>query len=89
MSELWIPHHRETWPWRIGILKRVVEFSIWHGHAADPEFTTREVPAGTAVKIVMVSRMGDVGITDDLTAENGYHARVDLNDLEQLPEARA
>ena len=33
------------------------------------------IPAGT-IKIVMASRLGDVGITNDLDAENGYIARV-------------
>jgi len=31
---------------------------------------------GTRVKVVMVSRFGDVGITTDLAAENGYSGRV-------------
>ena len=31
--------------------------------------------AGKRVKVVMASRFGDVGITDDLTAEYGYHYR--------------
>lgn len=33
------------------------------------------IPAGTTVKIVMVSRMGDLGVTPDLEAQNGYIAR--------------
>lgn len=37
--------------------------------------TFRQVPAGTKVRVVMVSRMGDVGITDDLQAQTGYKAR--------------
>ena len=41
----------------------------------------RRIPAGTKVKIVMVYRLGDVGITDDLTAKTGYLARVFLSDL--------
>jgi hypothetical protein len=45
-------------------------------------------PAGTRVKIVMVSRMGDVGVTEDLTKENGYGVRLPLDalcDLSQTP----
>lgn len=79
----WIPHKPETWPWRIGTVKEVTRFLIWHGHDTDPEFTYRWIPAGTKVKIVMVSRFGDVGITDNLAAENGYLARVGLNQLER------
>lgn len=82
-NDQWIPHKRETWPWRIGILKNDVEFRHWHGHGADPEFTYEIVSAGTKVKIVMVSRFGDVGITKNLDAEMGYAARVSLDVLEK------
>jgi hypothetical protein len=78
----WVPHQERTWPWRIGTLKRDCVFRTWHGHGADPEFTHYTVPAGTKVKIVMVSRLGDVGITTNLGADNGYSARVLLSDLE-------
>lgn len=56
------------------------------GHWKDGEPVMNEVPceAGQRVKIVMVSRFGDVGITEDLTAENGYGARVMLDDLCEL-----
>lgn len=30
---------------------------------------------GTRVRVVMASRLGDVGITDDLKATSGYHYR--------------
>lgn len=33
------------------------------------------------VRLVMASRMGDIGITDDLEAEHGYQKRVMLSDL--------
>lgn len=46
-----------------------------------PEYTEIPLEAGHRVKITMVSRMGDVGITDDLTAENGYTARLFLEQL--------
>lgn len=83
MLDEWVPHHPETWPWRIGRLKVETTFRKWHGHGADPEFTNYTVPAGTRVKIVMVSRFGDVGITRNLSAEHGYGARVLLTDLER------
>lgn len=78
----WVPHQRDTWPWQIGKLRQPVRLRIWNGHNTDPEFTERLLPTGTMVKIVMVSRFGDVGITDDLTAQVGYHARIDLELLE-------
>lgn len=84
--DVWVPHQPNTWPWRIGKLKEPCRLGTWHGHGATPEWTYRYVPAGTLVKIVMVSRMGDVGITDNLDAENGYKARLLLEDLEPVPE---
>lgn len=46
------------------------------------ESTPFTIPAGTIVKVVMVSRFGDCGITTDLKAENGYTARVEISELE-------
>lgn len=80
----WIPHERETWPTRYGDLKEDVVFRHWNGYHADPEFTEETVPAGTTVKIVMVSRLGDVGITTDLESDRGYSARIFLDDLTNL-----
>lgn len=59
---------------RICVLREDAPFSKWQGHSAPSIDGTW--PAGTPVKVVMVSRFWDVGITDDLGAENGYHARV-------------
>jgi hypothetical protein len=80
----WQPHKPATWPWRIGKLRQPTRLRIWNGHGADPEFTERWLPAGAYVKIVMVSRFGDVGITDDLDAEHSYHSRIDLEMLEPV-----
>ena len=55
----------------------------------EPVTVDHEIPAGTTVKVVMWSRFGDVGITDDLTADHGYGARVDpseLNNLRSIPD---
>lgn len=83
----WVPHKRETWPWRIGKLKRDVEGSVYLGYWTDgePVMKPHPIKAGTTVKIVMVSRFGDVGITDKLEDEVGYMARVSLDDLEEQP----
>lgn len=35
---------------------------------------------GTTLKIVMVSRFGDCGVTDDLEADNGYFVRFNFDD---------
>lgn len=81
----WHAHKPETWPFRVAKLRAPVEFRTWHGHGADPEFTTHWAPPGRLVKIVMVSRFGDVGITEDLDATNGYGARVCLSALDPAP----
>lgn len=38
------------------------------------------IPPGTTLKIVMVSSMGDCGLTDDLNADVGYQVRLDWED---------
>lgn len=83
----WEPHKPATWPFQFATLCEPTELQEWVDHKRDvrgePVFEYRWVPAGTKVKIVMVSRFGDVGITDDLTAEHGYLARVGLEKLER------
>jgi len=50
----------------------------WNGkHPSDENTTIETVPAGTTLRIVMVSRLGDCGLTDDLEAEHGYQTRAD------------
>lgn len=79
----WRPHKPETWPYKFATLRKPVEMwhyrQFWVGN--EPQFDKVECPAGTRVKIVMVSRFGDVGITENLNAETGYGARVALEDL--------
>lgn len=36
------------------------------------------IPAGTTMRVVMVSRMGDFGLSDDLQATHGYGVRLDF-----------
>ena len=55
----------------------------WNGsHPPEQNMTDVVVQPGATLKIVMVSRLGDVGLTDDLDAENGYHLRVNPEDGE-------
>lgn len=65
-----------------------IEMSVWNGHNAKPEYSDHVCKAGTKVLIWMVSRMGDVGITDNLKDALGYSARVEadeyLTDLELI-----
>ena len=44
-----------------------------------------KLKAGTKVKVVMVSRFGDCGITTDLKKVNGYSNRVMPWELEEVP----
>ena len=43
---------------------------------------------GKWIRVVMASRMGDVGITPNLDAETGYDKRVDLRDLSDFTDER-
>ena len=54
----------------------------------EPVMVDHEIPEGTTVKIVMWSRFGDVGITDDLEADFGYGARVSLSELRNVRNIR-
>lgn len=38
--------------------------------------STIRIPAGTPVRIVMASRLGDLGVTRNLNTQNGYETRV-------------
>lgn len=79
----WRPHKPETWAYHFARLRQPIVMQHYTGRWAEDKPVFREVQceAGQQVKIVMVSRFGDVGITEDLTAENGYGARVSLADL--------
>lgn len=82
----WVPHKPETWSYRFATLREPIE--MWHYRQFwkndEPQFDKVMCPAGTRVKIVMVSRFGDVGITENLDAENGYGARVSLDTLKDF-----
>lgn len=55
-------------------LLKDVKTTRWVGHNKPPKPVT--LKNGSKVKVVMASRMGDVGITDNLNAHNGYIYRV-------------
>jgi len=63
------------YPQAFATLSRRIVMRKWNGHGATPEFTAVELPAGSRVRVVMASRFGDVGITDDLNATSGYDYR--------------
>lgn len=79
----WIPHERETWLYHYMTTKVSMSY-VPIGTTSDgipPQSAT--IPVGTRVKIVMVSRFGDVGITTDLSAENGYFLRIPIDELNE------
>jgi hypothetical protein len=62
---------------------------LGHWNADRPAMMPTPYNKGDLVKVVMVSRMGDCGITTDLKKENGYATRVlpaDLDPVEPLPD---
>lgn len=69
-------------------LKKDVNMNVWNGkHPVDSNITTHVCKSGTKVRVNMVSRFGDVGITEDLNKKFGYDARgldadTDLYDYE-------
>jgi hypothetical protein len=60
-----------------------VEMRYWQGHGANPEYINHTAPAGTRVRIWMVSRFGDAGVTDKPNP-NGYDARVGWDSLDDI-----
>lgn len=82
-SEKWVPHERETWPWILGRVKHDIAGEKYLGRWDNNGPVMQPVPLkkGTLVRIVMVSRFGDVGITPDLEDSHGYVARVSLDEL--------
>ena len=79
----WEPHKPMTWTARFATLRKPVTMRRYMGYWNDdgPVMKDTLCKAGERVKIVMVSRFGDVGITANLSAENGYGARLMLDDL--------
>lgn len=59
-----------------------------HGHlSAEPYPKLFADHDGQRVRVVMASRLGDVGITADLDAEFGYQTRVPVEDLSNFGDA--
>ena len=54
-----------------------IQLKRWNGrHPYESNMKTVTVPAGRTLKIVMISRFEDFGLTDDLSADNGYEVRL-------------
>jgi len=80
------PHKRETWDVEYGELTEDVRMSYYRGYwdGNEPAMDEYDVPAGTTVRIVMVSRFGDVGVTEKLQNTTGYGIRLDISKLTNL-----
>ncbi|MFA5366689.1 MAG: hypothetical protein WC333_02295 [Dehalococcoidia bacterium] len=63
--------------------KKDFEMHVWNGtHPVEKNTTEHICKAGTKVRVWMVSRMGDLGITDNLKDPHGYDCRgVEAEDL--------
>jgi hypothetical protein len=65
-----------------------LEMCVWNGiHPVENNITKHVCKTGTKVRVWMVSRFGDVGVTDNLETPNGYDVRgldadKDLTDYE-------
>lgn len=84
------PHKRNTWEFEYGELTEDTRMEYYRGYWDDsgPAMDEYDVPAGTTVRIVMVSRFGDVGITEKLDNATGYGKRIDIGKLVNLRKER-
>jgi hypothetical protein len=84
----WVPHRPATWKYKYASLREAGEMHHFTGdwEGGKPKMRIVPLPPGSRVRIVMVSRMGDVGITDDLNSPQGYGMRVRLDQLTDFSE---
>lgn len=69
----------------IGTLNKPVETIMWNWeHPYAKNTTTKTLPVGTHVRVIMVSRLGDIGITERLEATNGYDARIQCQNINNI-----
>lgn len=55
---------------------------IWNGtHPYEDNITEHFCPKDTVIKVVMISRLGDLGITCDHNRDFGYDLRISIDDL--------
>jgi hypothetical protein len=71
-----------VWWFHIHRLPATLKFIAMRvGNCPKAVFATHD---GKRVRVVMASRLGDVGITDNLKADCGYSKRVFIDDLSEL-----
>lgn len=82
LDELWRRKHAneglDSWMGAVvAELAQDVQMHVWNGkHPVDANTTAHTAKKGTTVLIWMMSRLGDIGITDRMDA-HGYDVRVD------------
>lgn len=63
-------------------IKDDVPMNVWNGtHPPDENTKQYKAHKGTKVRVWMVSRFGDVGVTDNLDDPHGYDQRIDPEQL--------
>lgn len=86
---LWNIKASERW-WHYTIYATTtkdIDMRVWNGNhypSIEANTATHLCKKGTKVLVWTVSRMGDIGITDNLSDANGYHARVEPNSITNL-----
>ena len=83
----WESKNPADWPARFALLPEDTKFNRYKYERGGYTHSTYIVPRGTKVRIVMSSRFGDLGITTDLAAVNGYGCRVLPEELILLTDA--
>lgn len=67
------------------ILKEDCEGSIWNQkHPVEENLTPIILQKDSKVRINMVSRLGDIGITNELDKQFGYISRIDVNKVKDI-----
>ena len=66
---------------------RAIKLLQWDAKEPPNNIVESEVPAGTTLRIVMISKFEDLGLTDDLKEEHDYKVRIKI-DSESLSDIR-
>lgn len=69
----------------IAQLNKPVETIMWNWqHPYAQNTISKTLPADTLVRVTMVSRLGDIGITEQLDATNGHDARIQCQNIKNI-----
>jgi hypothetical protein len=66
-------------------LKEDCEGTKWNEkHPVDDNLIPIVFKKDSKVRITMISRLGDIGITDELDKQFGYHARIEVSKVKNI-----